>query len=138
MATQKPCQQPMISPMAYDAADETDQRADGQVDVPSDDDHDHADSQNHHIGVLLDETRQVIGRQQQTTGNDLEENDDRDQRRENPVLTQITPEIGPGAAHLATAFALPSSPPRPPGTPGSSGPAGIAEFSIVISFMRFS
>jgi len=59
--------------------------------VPGDDRHDHADRQDHHVGVPLEDARDVVGAQQLAAGQHPEQQDDRDQGAEDPVLAERCP-----------------------------------------------
>ena len=51
-----------------------------------DDDHDHADCQNDHVGVLLDQRDEAVRLQQDAIGEELEHEHDDDQRAHDAVL----------------------------------------------------
>ncbi|CRH60729.1 Uncharacterised protein [Chlamydia trachomatis] len=70
------------------ATDEGDDRADSEVDVAGDDDHGHADGQDHHVCVLLNQRGDIVRGQKAATGEDVEQDDNDDERAENPVLLE--------------------------------------------------
>lgn len=69
--------------------DECGQRADGQVDVPGDDDDHHADGENQDVAVLKDEVGDVVRLEQDSVGPYLEEDDDQPEGDEHPVLAHV-------------------------------------------------
>jgi hypothetical protein len=72
-----------------DPTDERDDGADREVDVAGDDDHDHADGEDHDVGVLLEQARHVVRHEQLAAGEQLEEDDDRDEGTDDAVLAQV-------------------------------------------------
>ncbi len=57
--------------------------------MAGDDDHDHADRQDHDVGVLLEQARHVVRHEELAAGEDLEEDDDRDQGTDDAVLAEV-------------------------------------------------
>src|SRR5690606_6837030 len=72
-----------------DGTGEGDDRADREVDVAGHDDHHHADGEDEDVGVLQDQVRHVVRREQRAAGEDGEERDDEDERDVDAALTQV-------------------------------------------------
>jgi hypothetical protein len=79
-------------------ARERDDRADRQVDVAGDDDHDHADREDQDVAVLHDQVRHVDRCERDAAGRRLEEQDDHDQRDEQADLTQLARQVVGGGS----------------------------------------
>ena len=57
--------------------------------MAGDDDHDHADREDQHVRVLLDQVVDVAGHQQAAAGQHLEQQDDDDEGGEDAVLADV-------------------------------------------------
>ncbi len=66
-----------------------DDRADRQVDVPADDDDDHADREDQDVRVLQDDVREVARAEQHPVREHREETDDGDERDVDPARAEI-------------------------------------------------
>ena len=86
---QRPREVPVPHRGGHHDADESGNGSDRQVDVAGDDHHDHADGEDEDIGVLADQVDQVAGRQRQSVGQVLEEQNDGDQAEEDAELPQV-------------------------------------------------
>jgi hypothetical protein len=57
--------------------------------VPSDDDDHHADREDQDVGVLHDDVRDVLRRQEDAVGQEVEQDDDGDERQVDTALAKV-------------------------------------------------
>ena len=79
---------PLLEGDGHDHAAETGHRADRQVDVAHDDDHQHTDGQDQHVGVARQQVLEIGGGDHFTAGGDVEEDDQGDQCDDHRIFVQ--------------------------------------------------
>lgn len=83
-----PGEAPLLERDGHDHAAETSNGAGGQGDVADNDNHQHTDSQDQNVSVTGQQVLEVRGGYHFTTGGDVEENDQGNQRNDHRVFVQ--------------------------------------------------
>ena len=108
---------------AYEGHD----RADRQIDMRGDDNHDHADGEDDHVGVLLDERDEAVGLEQHALGEEFEDEHDDDERAHDAVLLRIVGQCREESRALLFCWGC---------IDGAHD--ATTSFSLVMPFMRYS